>query len=303
MSTLRASQQGTASVEPEIGPSGQEDIHALAASGSHREMGHFELTVVAGAKVKPHLSLQNRFSALSEEGDEADCPHTRFALAVPGVAPKPLSTYDQDFPSLSSCGVKSQTLRVPAKKWIKRSKPLPMALPSIPETSNLESNGGEDARNTVLSPPGFEISSAEGTQKVELTIDSGAAEHVVSSKHLPHLPVLPSAASMHGVTYTMGNGTKTENLGEQHVNARTALGQTCKFTAQVTDPLVRPLMSVGRICDGGHRVVFDTKGGYIQSVSTGERIHFRREGNVYRLDVEVPGVSSGFAGQGRSARP
>ena len=67
------------------------------------------------------------------------------------------------------------------------------------------------------------------------------------------------------------------------------------FKAQVTD-VHRPLMSVSRICDRGNRVVFDSQGGYIELLTTGEKIHVRRDHNVYRLQVEVP--EPGFAGQG-----
>ena len=72
-------------------------------------------------------------------------------------------------------------------------------------------------------------------------------------------------------------------------------GQEIMFKAQVTD-VHRPLMSVSRICDRGNRVVFDSQGGYIKSLTTGEKIHVRRDHNVYRLQVEVP--EPGFARQG-----
>ena len=93
----------------------------------------------------------------------------------------------------------------------------------------------------------------------------------------------------------MANGHRTSNRGEQQVMAVTHSGQGIKFKAQVTD-VHRPLMSVSRICDKGNRVVFESQGGYIESLSTGERIHVRRDHNVYRLKVDVP--ESGFGRQG-----
>ena len=60
------------------------------------------------------------------------------------------------------------------------------------------------------------------------------------------------------------------NQGEQVVSSTTGSGQRCRFKLQVTD-VHRPLMSVSRICDAGHRVVFEANSGYIQSVATGER--------------------------------
>ena len=93
----------------------------------------------------------------------------------------------------------------------------------------------------------------------------------------------------------MANGHKTANRGEQHVMAVTHSGQEITFKAQVTDVHL-PLMSVRRICDKGNRVVFDSHGGYIESLTTGEKIHVRRDHNVYRLQVNVP--ESGFTRQG-----
>ena len=129
---------------------------------------------------------------------------------------------------------------------------------------------------------------------VELTIDSGAAEHVVGPKDLPHIPVGPSRKH---IQYTMANGHKTSNRGEQHVMAVTEDGHEIAFKAQVTD-VHRPLMSVSRICDKGNRVVFESHGGYIESLTTGEKIQVRRDRNVYRLQVNVP--ESGFTRQGVS---
>lgn len=134
------------------------------------------------------------------------------------------------------------------------------------------------------------------SQQLDLTIDSGAAEHVIGPDTLPHIPTQPSEGSKNGVHYVTANGTKMANQGEQVISAKTCSGQACRFKLQVTN-VRRPLMSVGRICDAGHRVVFGANGGYIQSVATGERVPFRRDNNVYRLGVTVPGV--GFHRQGQ----
>ena len=97
-------------------------------------------------------------------------------------------------------------------------------------------------------------------------------------------------------TYTVANGAQTTGQGEQLVTAITPTGQMCNFKAQVTG-VKRPLMSVSRICDGGNIVFFNSDGGYIESVGSGERIHFRRDSNVYRLRVDVPGEGFPWRGQ------
>ena len=141
------------------------------------------------------------------------------------------------------------------------------------------------------------LAQAPYEKHLDLTIDSGAAEHVIGPRTLPQVPVQASEGSKKGVCYVTANGMKMANQGEQVVSATTGSGQSCRFKLQVTN-VHRPLMSVSRICDTGHRVVFEAKGGYIQSVTTGEKVQFRRDNNVYRLGVSVAGV--GFPRQGCS---
>ena len=66
---------------------------------------------------------------------------------------------------------------------------------------------------------------------------------------------------------------------------------------QVTD-VRKSLMSVGRVCDEGHRVVFESDDGYIEHLESGQRTHFARRGGVYILDVEVEPVEV-FSRRGR----
>ena len=141
-----------------------------------------------------------------------------------------------------------------------------------------------------------EILSVDRVKHLDLTIDSGAAEHVIGPKIVPHVPVQTSEGSKKGVHYVAANGTKMVNQGEQVVSATTGSGQRCRFKLQVTD-VHRPLMSVSRICDAGHRVVFEANSGYIQSVATGEKVQFRRDNNVYRLGVSVPTGDFPWQGQ------
>ena len=63
---------------------------------------------------------------------------------------------------------------------------------------------------------------------------------------------------------------------------------------QITD-VNKALMSVAKIGDAGHTVVFRHDGGVIRNNSSGEETQFRRE-NVYRLKVKLP--DSGFTRPG-----
>jgi hypothetical protein len=63
----------------------------------------------------------------------------------------------------------------------------------------------------------------------------------------------------------------------------------------------RPLGSVKRICQSGHRVMFDEEGSYIENKTTGEINWLREENGNYIMDLwVVPATLSnswGFGGQ------
>ena len=259
MTDQRRVQGATSQVEQD---SPQGDVYAMAAQGSSRDLENFEFDCVSSSRET--LLVGNRFAALShddEDGEETinylqEFPQPRCASDSTAVRNKPF------MPRMP---------KVSAQTWRKRVK----ALPTIQEV---------------------EVSSLDSEPRVDLTIDSGAAEHVVGPGQFPHVKIYPSPAGADGMTYVMANGSKTMNQGEQRVKAVTDVGHTCSFRAQVTN-VKRPLMSVSRICDGGHRVVFESDGGYIQNKSSGVKIPLRRDRNVYRLSVTVP--RSGFARQGQ----
>ena len=130
-----------------------------------------------------------------------------------------------------------------------------------------------------------------------ITIDSGASENVISGDMAPQFEVKPSQGSRAGVKYVAANGEMMTNKGEKDVKVVTGEGHKCMLKMQVTD-VRKPLMSVARICDAGHRVVFTKSGGIIQHESTGQTTKFQRIDNVYRLKVGVVDERSGFTWQG-----
>ena len=90
------------------------------------------------------------------------------------------------------------------------------------------------------------------------------------------------------------------NRGEKEVRVVTDEGHRRMIRMQVTD-VKRPLMSVARICDAGHRVVFTKAGGHIEHEDTGEKTHFKRIDNVFRLKVAMTdhGGAGGLPRPGR----
>ena len=59
-------------------------------------------------------------------------------------------------------------------------------------------------------------------------------------------------------------------------------------------------MSVAKVCDAGHTVLFTKQGGTIKNEKTGELTTFRRDNNVYRLTVKLDNAkgASDFPRQG-----
>ena len=267
MENVRRSQGQTSSIEqhtPQVlPPTEPSKVDGLEFAGTYRDMNKFELGSIL---------VQNRYAALASSEEEDH------------FAPDPTKYPPLD---LSRSPRSPETRQVARDRVVSHSSKCPHRC----ATSNPDRPKTDHFMKHVRSvrPMGttreVELSSAEVVRKVVLTIDSGAAEHVVGPRDLPHVRTVPSSSN---ATYTMANGAQTVGRGEQQVSATTAAGQVCNFRAQVTD-VRRPLMSVSRICDGGNTVFFNSSGGYIESAQTGERIHFQREHNVYRLPVEVSG--------------
>ena len=89
------------------------------------------------------------------------------------------------------------------------------------------------------------------------------------------------------------------NRGKTGLHVITKEGQARKVNMQITD-VNRALMSVAKVCDAGHEVLFRRDGGIIKNEQTGAETTFRRENNVYRMTVKLDdkkGASS-FARQG-----
>ena len=140
-----------------------------------------------------------------------------------------------------------------------------------------------------------ELNSVYDDEYLELTIDSGAGENVMSEHMAPKTPVEYSKEQDAGVVYTAANGEIMPNRGKKVLRVITKEGQAKAMNMQITD-VNKALMSVAKICDAGHSVVFTSDGGIIKSNKTGEETKFRRENNVYRMKVKL--FDEGFGWQG-----
>ena len=119
--------------------------------------------------------------------------------------------------------------------------------------------------------------------KIESVMDSGAAESVAPPDLAPWIAAEESEGSKRGQTYVSASGDRLPNLGEKKLRVTTVEGHKALATYQLAD-VTRPLCSISKVCDRGNTVTFTAEGGFITSQS-GEKTQFRRQNNVYVLDM------------------
>lgn len=123
---------------------------------------------------------------------------------------------------------------------------------------------------------------------IDLAVDSGASETVIVEDLLQNVPIKEGDASRRGVQYEVANGVRIPNLGEKRFRGFTEEGTARSITSQVCE-VNKGLLSVRRVVDVGHRVVFDADGSFIEDKITGERMWMKDEGGMYMLRMWVRG--------------
>ena len=126
----------------------------------------------------------------------------------------------------------------------------------------------------------------DGWQKVSMAVDSGAAETVIPHTLVTGHPIRETEASRRGVNYASATGQPIPNLGEQRLPLCTMEGTLRSMTFQAT-PVARPLGSVKRMMESGHRVVFDPEGCYIENKGSGEINWLREENGNFMMDMWI----------------
>ena len=124
-----------------------------------------------------------------------------------------------------------------------------------------------------------------GWEKIDITLDSGAAETVGPKSAVEGVRVRRDNGR-EGMNYRAANGTTMPNYGEQRLCWESEEGQRGGINIQITD-VTKVLASVGKICEAGNRVVFEPDGGFIERIKDGNRTQFKRKGAVYVLETWV----------------
>ena len=154
-------------------------------------------------------------------------------------------------------------------------------------------DGNGDEMVYALDEPEFLI--------IEIALDSGAGDHVISMLDLPGAVVRDSRGSRSGQHFLAAGGQRLPNQGEMAltlIDERTSATVDSVFqVAEVT----RPLWSVGKVCDKGYKVLFDAlKAEIFKNLGDAPLCTFERKGGLYigRLKVKNP-RHEGFARPGR----
>ena len=143
-------------------------------------------------------------------------------------------------------------------------------------------NTSEQELNTV----GKEEINAEW-EKVTMTADTGAVNHVVTTATVPHLKLKETAASKSGASFTGAEGSKLPNLGEKDIHGFTNEGLAVDMTWQVAGKLRKNLAAISKVCDQGNRAVFDNDGSYIENKVTKAIIPMKRVGGLFEFDIWI----------------
>ena len=136
-----------------------------------------------------------------------------------------------------------------------------------------------------------------GVERIEVVVDSGAAESVAPPTVGQAFAAMESEGSKRGQLYITADGTRLPNLGQKSIVAETSEGNVVSFGFQLAD-VTKPLASVGKMCDAGNQVTFGPHGGQILNLMTGRVTEFKRANGVYVLDAWASAKGQGFARQG-----
>ena len=119
---------------------------------------------------------------------------------------------------------------------------------------------------------------------LELTIDSGACDHVMGTAPLPGLPMKQTPQV--GIPYVVANGEDIPNLGEKMIHGYTAEGHGLDIVLQIA-AVHKALASVRKMCQAGNQVVFDAEGGYVLHKGSGLRTKIHKRNGTYVMDLWV----------------
>ena len=137
----------------------------------------------------------------------------------------------------------------------------------------------------------------DGWIRVDCILYSGASESVCPLNMCPLYQVQDSPGSLIEFHYTVANGGKIKNRGQQSLPVE--LGNETKSHAlfQIAD-VARPFVSVVAMFATGNVVISGVRGGVIRHPETGIETPFERKDGFYTFQMWIPPpkLAPGFAG-------
>jgi hypothetical protein len=136
---------------------------------------------------------------------------------------------------------------------------------------------------------GSEINEArekDGWERVRVQVDSGAIDTVAPKGVAAELPIRETRASKMGLGYVAANGRKHEHFGERIIKGSADAGIGVEMAFQVTD-VKRPLGSVYRVNQTGHKVVLDGRESYMVHKKPGIITPIEEENGKYMFNIWV----------------
>ena len=119
--------------------------------------------------------------------------------------------------------------------------------------------------------------------KVRVTMDSGAAGHVMLETMFPHVKLERKTSSK---KFVAANGEQIKDLGEKKKPFKTNEGvQRCKTFRSAN--VVKPLISMQKVVRAGNTVVLDEKNPHIRNIRDGTVIKLDVSNGVYTLDMWI----------------
>ena len=133
--------------------------------------------------------------------------------------------------------------------------------------------------------------------KVRVTMDTGAAGHVIPEAMFPNVKLERKTQPK---KFVAANGDQIRGLGEKNIPFRTNEGIQRCITFRSAN-VVKPLISMQKVVRAGNVVVLDEKNPHIQNIRDGTVIKLDANNGVYTLDMWIclDETGPGFSWQGQ----
>ncbi len=128
-----------------------------------------------------------------------------------------------------------------------------------------------------------EVNAVDGEPEflfIEICLDSGAGDHVLSRLDIPGFTVEESPGSKAGRHFTAAGGKGLRNEGQALLHLMGNGDAGLRSTFQVAE-VTRPRWSVGKICDQGYEARFTKKKAAILNEDGKETLSFERRNGLY----------------------